>query len=241
MLADIAWGITKSGNAKTGFLCTIIDAVAPRLAEATCQDIATLSTAFAEQTFEEAEVLLHGIFQQVKLRLSYTPSVASPAVATQPPGVNAPPPAAGGAPAADGSTSSSAEPAAEAAPASASEPPKQKLPAWQLVGNWRFSCAQIVEVVSAAAKNIRLYDEALFNMAAQQFLPRMMDFRPLHLHKLREAFEIMRHDLEGEFLTAVRAAQLLPKNRVAGLPASSLVRQPQNLLDNRPRGGPRPL
>jgi len=254
MLADLAWGISKSGNSKTCFLRTIVDAVVPRLTEATCQDIATLSAAFVEHTFDEAEVVLHGVFQQAKQRLGYRPplqaalNVAAIQAAmglTPQAGVPAASPAAS--PAGDAAPSAVASGAsengsagggvsAEGSGASASQPAKAKLPAWQLVGHWKFSCGQISDVASAASKRISLYDEALFTLVAQHFISRMQEFNGLQLQKLREAFELMRHDLNGEFMKALRAAQLLPRNRLGyGVPASNLARTPANLLDPKPR------
>lgn len=254
MLADLAWGISKSGNSKTGFLRAIVDAVVPRLTEATCQDIATFAAAFVEHTFDEAEVLLHGVFQQAKQRLGYRPPLqASLNIAAIQAAMGVTPQAGGAAaslaasPAGDTASSAAASGtsengsasggvAAEGSTATASQPAKAKLPAWQLVGHWKFSCGQISDISSAASKRLSLFDEALFTLVAQHFIPRLQEFNGLQLQKLREAFELMRHDVNGEFMKALRAAQLLPKNRLGyGVPASTLPRTPANLLDPKPR------
>lgn len=256
MLADLAEGISKSGNSKTGFLRTIIDASVPRLATASCQDVATLAAAFMDHTVDEAEVVLHGVFQQAKQRLGYKPPMANAvqgplsgaAAARAALGLAAPvaaavpavPPAALNEGSSDTAASSSSAAGGEAEVAAAEQgnatagAPKSQLPAWQLIGHWRFSCAQISDVMIAASRRVALYDEVLFALVAQQFLPRVQECNGQQLQKLREAFELMRHDVNGEFMRAVRAAQLLPRNRLDN-GVSSAPKPPANLLDPRKR------
>lgn len=264
MLADLAWGISRSGNSKMCFLRTIVDASVPRLAEATCQDVATLAAAFVEHTFDEAEIVLHGVFQQAKQRLGYKPpssGVAQPrlpvatsantqaAVGLLPPAATLAAVDAAGVQAEGGggegrvSGVGSAAAVARAAEAAGVEEgraavgaPKNHLPAWQLVGHWRFNCAQISDVISAASRRVGLYDGLLFALVAQQFTPRVHEFNGQQLQKLREAFELMRHDVNGEFMRAVRSAQLLPRNRLDnGTASAAPPRLPANLLDPRKR------
>lgn len=242
MLADLVWGISKSGNSKVGFLRTIVDAVVPRMAEMTCQDIATVAAAFESQTLDEAEVVVHGVIQQTKQRLGHRPPMPSlsqllanstptaPGVATSAsseavPSSTTPNPSSNGE-----STSASEKPAdgAKDVVSNVSKPLNGKLPAWQLTGDWRFSCGQISDIAWAASRRVSLYDESFFSLVAQHFLSRLQEFNGIQLQKLREAFELMRHDVNGEFMKGVRSAQLLPRNRLS-------FGSPSNLLDSRPR------
>jgi len=209
MLADLAGGISKSGNSKTCFLRAIVDALVPRLPETTCQDIATLSQAFMEHTFDEAEVVLHGLFQQAKQRLGYKPPLPSVGqihaamgvvVAPVPAGLISTPAAASAVPtvaASDdgaaalvdaliaGAADAAAQDAiiAQGSSTNGSEPPRIKHPAWQLVGHWRFSTAQISDIICAASRRAALgvADEALFSLVAQQFISRMHEFNAQQL------------------------------------------------------------
>mmetsp|Transcript_147377 Transcript_147377/g.260551 ORF Transcript_147377/g.260551 Transcript_147377/m.260551 type:complete len:573 (+) Transcript_147377:110-1828(+) len=186
MIGDLAWAITKSGHSSSVFLRTVVDACIPKLPEMLCQDLANLAAAYAEQTIDEAEVLLHGIFQQTKQRLGYNPLLPNVAQASETSLQNG-----------ERGTRSSASPSRE-----------KPLPAWQLLGQWKFTGAQISEIVLAASKRAGVYDEGLFTLVARQFLPRLQELNGPQLQKLREAFDIMRHDVNGEFMRAVRLAQI---------------------------------
>lgn len=249
MLADLVWGISKSGNSKMCFLRTIVDAAVPRMSEMTCQDIATLATAFEEQTLDEAEVVVHGAIQQVKQRLGHrppmpsltqllanagqtAPGVASPVGASASSEATPTAPEASIAPCngeANGALDNEAEGVKEKEVISnRSKPLNGKLPAWQLTGDWRFSCGQISDIAWAASRRVSLYDEGFFTLVAQHFQSRLQEFNGIQLQKIREAYELMRHDVNGEFMKGVRSAQLLPRNRLS-------FGSPSNLLDSRPR------
>jgi len=346
MIGDLVWGISKSGNARGGFLKMVIDVAKPRLPEMTCQDLANLASAYAEQSFEEVEALLGAVFDQVKQRLAYQPqatnalftSVVSRPLVMQPqqPSVPPPPP-----PVCRGNTYVAAVPvaltqASAAAPPTMStslplasttgpitgepisesedsglmavvalsktettsaaiidldmskeeetldtpivasvnstiEPPTTKVlstlcsttpeekqanapsatsalpvtsspaplppppppppgrasvlapitsvttqsalvvpperpPVWQSAGQWKFNGAQITDVVCAVSKHVGLYDEALFAKIVQEFLPRLQEFTAQHLQRMRDSFDLVRHDSDVDFLRALRIA-----------------------------------
>mmetsp|Transcript_32665 Transcript_32665/g.90069 ORF Transcript_32665/g.90069 Transcript_32665/m.90069 type:complete len:577 (+) Transcript_32665:175-1905(+) len=207
MLGDLIWGITKSGNARVAFLRATISAIAPaKLREMTCQDLANLAEALADQTFDKADDLLRGVIDQTKQRLEYTPPPTSPLAGVTtvplPPTVAIPLVAGMEVPPPDG------VPAANAGNTEApTKTPSQDIqPLWQLTGQWRFSGSQISEITSAVAKHIGLYNEKLFHLVAQQFVQRLQDFTVPQLQKLRDAFDLVRHGQDFEFLLALRTS-----------------------------------
>jgi len=214
MLSDLAWGIAKSGNANTAFLRAVAGAATRKLSEMSCQDLANLAGAYSEQTADEAEDLLRGVFGQAKQRLRYQPQAVISPLAPPVRGVQH----TGVAP--SSSTVSAVGVVVDAVPvgdiaaaaldcataSGARENGSQETPPWQLTGQWKFNPTQISEIASAISRHVVLYEEEFFAMVAQQFLPRLHEFALPQLNKLRDAFELVRHDCDIEFARALRAA-----------------------------------
>mmetsp|Transcript_88855 Transcript_88855/g.265078 ORF Transcript_88855/g.265078 Transcript_88855/m.265078 type:complete len:465 (+) Transcript_88855:1-1395(+) len=83
-------------------------------------------------------------------------------------------------------------------------PEKDKPPHWQQSGQWKFTGAQISEIASAVSKHINLYEPDLFDLVAKQFLQRLQELTTDQLRKLRDAFDIVRHDRDFEFLRTMK-------------------------------------
>mmetsp|Transcript_63892 Transcript_63892/g.152386 ORF Transcript_63892/g.152386 Transcript_63892/m.152386 type:complete len:530 (-) Transcript_63892:122-1711(-) len=200
MMSDLVWALARSGNAKPAFLRSVVSVAVPRLAEMTCQDLANFASALASESYDEAEVLLTGVVKQAKLRLTYQPagmtslSGGCGVVPTQIPGHPAPAPHMA---ASNGGAEASLHPTSMAGGCSSNQP------LWQRLGQWRFTGNQISEIMFAMANHIGLYDEALFNTVALQFLGRLSEFNLMQLTKLRDAYELVKHP-NAHFLLAVR-------------------------------------
>jgi len=205
ILGDLAWGISKSGNANTRFLRTIVRASIPKMEDMSCQDLANFAAAYADKTSDEAEELLRGILDQTKQRLRYQPQPTN-ALFT---GATSP-----SLPSAPGPTSITVvpppPPAVSVLMPSTSPAPEGKSsdtpPQWQPAGQWKFNGAQISEISHAVAKHISLYEEGLFGLIAHCFLPRLQELTFPQLQRLRDAFDTVRHDSDVEFLRGMRAA-----------------------------------
>eukprot|EP00927_Polykrikos_kofoidii_P040076 TRINITY_DN34320_c0_g1_i1.p1 TRINITY_DN34320_c0_g1~~TRINITY_DN34320_c0_g1_i1.p1 ORF type:complete len:632 (+),score=103.05 TRINITY_DN34320_c0_g1_i1:142-2037(+) len=197
MLSDLAWAIAKTGNARGCFLRAVVAAACPKLAEMTCQDLANIATAFIDQTFDEADDMLRGIFDQTKQRLDYHPPPTNALFGTG---------LAGSVTSAaiDGSMQGSSLSTATAHLSCGSD--DQGKLVWQQTGQWRFSGVQISEITSAVARHISLYDPELFHLVAQQYSQRLQDFTVPQLVKLRDTFELVRHDRDADFLAALRTS-----------------------------------
>lgn len=213
MLADLSWGIARSGEdpasmmtAATsratssvsfrGFFGAAIEATVPRLEGMTCQDLANLATAFGDALREDADVLLKGISAQTQQRLKLQPQPTNAlffgsvgpgaaAAAAQAPPMLAPGLAAGGVGSCAGD---------------------EGLPLWQRLGHCKFSGAQIVEISVAVSKHIRIYEALLFDLVAVHFHGRLQELSLLQLQRLRGAFDTVRHERDPEFLASLRAA-----------------------------------
>lgn len=97
-------------------------------------------------------------------------------------------------------------------------PAKEKPPHWQQSGQWKFTGTQISEIASAVSKHINLYEPDLFDLVARQFLQRLQEFTTNELRKLRDAFDIVRHDRDFEFL---RNMKMILKQREVRRPCKA--------------------
>jgi len=210
MLADLSWGIAKSGEDPSspgmgratssasfrGFFGAAIEASVPRLEEMTCQDLANLAAAFGDALREDADVLLKGVFAQTQQRLKLQPQPinalfggtvgpGAAAASAQAPSALASGPAAGGLGGGAGD---------------------EVLPPWQLLGHSKFTGAQIVEISVAMSKHIRIYEAFMFDLVAAHFHSRLQEFSLLQLQRLRDAFDTVRHERDPEFMASLRAA-----------------------------------
>merc|ERR1712083_1000815 len=72
-------------------------------------------------------------------------------------------------------------------------------PMWQLMGQWKFSGAQIADIVTAVSRHTNIYEPELFDIIAKSFLLRLQEFSTDQLKKVRDAFDLVRHDKNFDF------------------------------------------
>lgn len=200
MLADLAWGITKTGNHTEPLLRNIIKAAEPMLNEATCQDLANFAAALADQTLEEADSLLRAVLEHATMRMGH----------------------------ASGTMVSDLPVSSRDAPADDVPERSRVQPMWQQIGQWRFSASQVSELVAAVSKHISLYDEVLFSLAAQSLMARLQELSVPQLQRVRDAFELCRHDGDVDFLRAMRSALKVREGKKL-MPGQLPVRRPYHL------------
>eukprot|EP00929_Paragymnodinium_shiwhaense_P002985 TRINITY_DN103344_c0_g1_i1.p1 TRINITY_DN103344_c0_g1~~TRINITY_DN103344_c0_g1_i1.p1 ORF type:complete len:510 (-),score=131.81 TRINITY_DN103344_c0_g1_i1:81-1610(-) len=196
LLSDLSWGIARTGNSTACFLRSIVSSAKPRLQEATCQDLSNFSAAFAESAADEADELLSAVYRQTKQRLEYSPPVGVNVLAFNAGG----PLSAASIQAAAGAYSASASSAASEGRR------REDTPAWQLAGQWRFTGTQISEILMSVTRHIGLYDQKLFSLVADVFKDKLQEFTVPELVKLRDSFDLVRHEKDVDFLQALRTS-----------------------------------
>merc|ERR1712217_989469 len=72
-------------------------------------------------------------------------------------------------------------------------------PMWQLMGQWKFSGAQVADIVTAVSRHTNIYEPELFDIIAKSFLLRLPEFTTDQLKKVRDAFDLVRHDKNFDF------------------------------------------
>ncbi|EER08899.1 hypothetical protein Pmar_PMAR003147 [Perkinsus marinus ATCC 50983] len=87
------------------------------------------------------------------------------------------------------------------APPLSGEPPA---PAWQRTGQFRLNPQQTCDITCNLAQ-MDIYDEQVYNLIGQMaILPRLREFGVHQLRRLRDAFDLVRHDGDYELLKAMR-------------------------------------
>ncbi|KAF4684467.1 hypothetical protein FOZ60_007840 [Perkinsus olseni] len=77
-------------------------------------------------------------------------------------------------------------------------------PAWQRTGQYRLNPQQTCDITCNLAQ-MDIYDEQVYNLIGQvAILPRLREFGGQQLRRLRDAFDLVRHDGDYELLRAMR-------------------------------------